>query len=251
MEMHRFGDRAVVVTGGASGIGKATAARLAGEGGRVAIWDVQLDAARSLADAIGGRAYRCDVSDPLSVERAAGATRDQLGRISGLVNAAGILPIEGGVEEASVEDWDRVLDTNLRSVFLTAKHLVPAMRDAEGSAIVNIASIYGLRGYPDECAYDASKGGVVNLTRQMALQLAPAIRVNAVAPGPIETPMMQAELRSGETLDEIRSRWSDLVPIRRLGDPDEVAAVIAFLLSHDSSYVSGAIVPVDGGMLAA
>jgi NAD(P)-dependent dehydrogenase (short-subunit alcohol dehydrogenase family) len=251
MDSHRFGDRALVVTGGASGIGRATAARLASEGARVAIWDIQLEAAQSVADSLGGRHYHCDVSDPVSVERAARVTREELGQVSGLVNAAGILAIEGGVEEASVEDWDRVLNTNLRSVFMTAKFLVPVMRAAQGSAIVNIASIYGLRGYPDECAYDASKGGVVNLTRQMALQLAPAIRVNAVAPGPIETPMMRAELRSGETLDEIRSRWSDLVPIRRLGDPHEVASVIAFLLSDDSSYVSGAIVPVDGGMLAA
>jgi 3-oxoacyl-[acyl-carrier protein] reductase len=198
MDLDRFEGRALVVTGGASGIGRATAVRLASEGGRVAIWDVQLEAARTFAGVIGGRAYPCDVTDPGSVERAAGATREELGPISGLVNAAGILPIEGGVEEASVENWDRVLQTNLRSVFLTAKHLVPAMREGEGPAIVNIASIYGLRGYPDECAYDASKGAVVNLTRQMAIQLAPVIRVNAVAPGPIDTPMMRAELQSGD-----------------------------------------------------
>ena len=191
-----------------------------------------------------------DVRDPRSVEDAAEAT-GRLGPVSALVNAAGIFIVEGGVETASVEAWDNVLSTNLRSMFLTGKFVIPLMRGAPGPAIVNIASVYGLRGYLDECAYDASKGGVVNLTRQMAVQhAAEGIRVNAVAPGEIETPLMRAQLEPGQDFEELKAQIAETVPMKRVGQPEEIAAAIAFLLSDDASYVTGAILAVDGALLA-
>jgi len=181
----RFEGRLAVVTGAGSGIGRATARRLASEGARVAVWDFSEESGRQSAQEIGGESFLVDVRDPRSVEDAAEAT-GRLGPVSALVNAAGIFIVEGGVETASVEAWDNVLSTNLRSMFLTGKFVIPLMRGAPGPAIVNIASVYGLRGYLDACAYDASRGGVVNLTRQMAVQHAgEGIRLNSVAPGEI------------------------------------------------------------------
>lgn len=244
--------RAVVVTGGASGIGQATAERVAREGGRVAIWDVNEEAADEVATSLGGLGMSCDVSQPESVDRATAATTDRFGAIDGLVNAAGIFVVEGSVEAATTEDWTRVIATNLTSIFLTGKYLIPHLRRSGRGAVVSIASAYGLRGYPDECAYDASKGGVVNLTRHMAIQYAKeGIRVNAVAPGEIATPMMRAQLAPGQDFEELKAQIAQRVPMQRVGEAQEVAAVITFLLSEDASFITGAIVPVDGGMLAA
>ena len=179
----------MVVTGGGSGIGRATAERLAGDGARVAVWDLNLEAASATADEIGGVAFHCNVNDPTSVQEAADGALGNVGDVSGLVNAAGIFIVEGGVEECTIDDWDRVIGVNLRGAFLVSKSLLPSIRRAKGS-IVNIASLYGFRGYRDEAAYDASKGAIVNLTRQMALQYASeGVRVNAVAPGEILTPL--------------------------------------------------------------
>jgi NAD(P)-dependent dehydrogenase (short-subunit alcohol dehydrogenase family) len=240
----------MVVTGGGSGIGKATAIRLAADGARVAVWDLNGDAARATAAGIGGIAARCDVNDPDSVVEAARVTAEQLGDVSGVVNAAGIFIVEGSVESCSIEDWDRVLGVNLRGVFLVSKALLPAIRRATGS-IVNVASLYGFRGYLDEVAYDASKGAIVNLTRQMALQYAAeGVRVNAVAPGEILTPLTKAQFQPDVPEEEQIATISARVPMGRMGTPEEIASVISFLMSDDASYVSGAILPVDGGFLA-
>jgi NAD(P)-dependent dehydrogenase (short-subunit alcohol dehydrogenase family) len=136
-------------------------------------------------------------------------------------------------------------------MFLTGKFLIPRMRGAPGPAIVNVASVYGLRGFVDECAYDASKGGVVNLTRHMAIQYAgERIRVNAVAPGEIETPLMGAQLKPDQDFEDLKAQIAATIPMKRVGQPEEIAAVIAFLLSEDASYVTCAIVPVDDALLA-
>lgn len=240
----------VVVTGGGSGIGRATAERAAAEGATVAVWDMRADVAQEVADLVGGKAVQCDVSDVRAVARAAEETLAGLGPIDALVNTAGIFIVEGGVETCSVEDWDAVIGVNLRGVFLVSKHLLPSIRQRRGS-IVHIASLYGFRGYLDECAYDASKGAIVNLTRQMALQYASdGVRVNAVAPGEILTPMTRAQFQPGVPEEDQIAAIASRVPMGRMGEPSEVAAVIVFLMSPLASYVSGAIVPVDGAFLA-
>ena len=241
----------VVITGGASGMGRATAHAAASAGASVAVWDLNEKAARDVAGAVNGRAFACDVCDADAVSTAADATIAAYGRVDGLLNSAGILLVEGGVDTCSLVDWDRVINTNLRSVFLVSKYLMPELRRSGRGSIVNIASLYGQRGYPDECAYDASKGGVVNLTRHMAIQhTREGVRVNAVAPGEILTPMTRAlfvpDVPDEEQIASIAAR----VPMGRMGRPEEVAAVIVFLLSESASYVSGAIVPVDGAFAA-
>jgi NAD(P)-dependent dehydrogenase (short-subunit alcohol dehydrogenase family) len=244
--------RRVVVTGGGSGIGRATAMRVAAEGATVTVWDNREQPAKETAEAVGGTACVCDVSDLDAVQRAADATVESMGGVDGLLNAAGIFRVDGGLESCSPETWNQVIATNLTGTFLVSRTLLPHLRQAAGSAaIVNIASIYGLRGLTDEAAYDASKGGVVNLTRQIALDLASeGIRVNAVAPGEIDTPMMLVQLGDDETPEQMKARIAATVPMRRVGKPEEVAAVIAFLLSDQASYVSGVIVPIDGGLTA-
>jgi NAD(P)-dependent dehydrogenase (short-subunit alcohol dehydrogenase family) len=241
----------VVITGGGSGMGRATAHAAASAGASVAVWDLNEAAARDTAAAVNGQAFPCDVCSPDTVEAAAAATVRAFGRVDGLLNAAGILLVEGGVDTCSLADWDRVINTNLRSIFLVSKYLMPELRSSGRGSIVNIASLYGQRGYLDECAYDASKGGVVNLTRQMAIQhTREGVRVNAVSPGEILTPMTRAQFVPDVPEDEQIASIAARVPMGRMGRPEEVAAVIAFLLSEEASYVSGAIVPVDGAFAA-
>jgi NAD(P)-dependent dehydrogenase (short-subunit alcohol dehydrogenase family) len=241
----------VVITGGGSGIGRATAQVAGDAGASVAIWDVNEAAGAETADAVGGKAFQCDVCDAASVSAAADATAGAFGRVDGVLNGAGILLVEGSVETCSLEDWDRVMNTNLRSMFLVSKYLMPHLRASGRGSIVNIASLYGSRGYADECAYDASKGGVVNLTRQMAIQYAREnIRVNAVAPGEILTPLSRKLFRPGRPEEEEIANIASTIPMGRMGRPEEVGAVVTFLLSEMASYVSGAIVPVDGAFAA-
>jgi NAD(P)-dependent dehydrogenase (short-subunit alcohol dehydrogenase family) len=241
----------VVITGGGSGIGRATAQVAAEAGASIAVWDLNDAAGAATADQVGGKAFHCDVCDADTVSSAADETVAAFGRVDGVLNAAGILLVEGSVEACSLDDWERVINTNLRSVFLVSKYLLPSLRASGRGSIVNIASLYGLRGYADECAYDASKGGVVNLTRQMAIQYArDGVRVNAVAPGEILTPLSRKLFNPDRPEEEEIAALGATVPMGRMGRPEEVGAVITFLLSELASYVSGAIVPVDGAYSA-
>jgi NAD(P)-dependent dehydrogenase (short-subunit alcohol dehydrogenase family) len=232
----------VVVTGGASGIGQASAIRLARAGWSVALFDREADALQRAADLVGPgtSTHVVDVTDEAGIAAALTALG---GPIRGLVNSAGIAA-NTPLAETSAALFRKILDVNVVGSFLMAQQVVPYMAAAGGGSIVNIASVSGLQGNMGRTAYGASKGAVVTMTKVMAVELAASlIRVNAVAPGPVDTPMIQALHSEAE-----RELWLTHVPMRRYATPDEIAGGIAYLLDEDlSSYVTGHILAVDGG----
>jgi glucose 1-dehydrogenase len=246
-----FSGKVVVVTGAANGIGAACARLFVASAARVALWDVDEAAAHALAQTLGDAqrtlVVRCDVARRADVDAALAATLAAFGRIDVLVNNAGIFRAADFLE-VSEEDWDAVLGVNLKGAFLVGQAVARAMAKTGGGAIVNMSSVNGVMAIPTIASYNASKGGVNQLTRAMALALADrGIRVNAVAPGTIATELAKsAVLTSAEAKERIMSR----TPLRRLGEPAEVAAVCAFLASDAASYMTGEIVVVDGGRLA-
>jgi NAD(P)-dependent dehydrogenase (short-subunit alcohol dehydrogenase family) len=253
----RFSGKSVLVTGGGSGIGLATALAFAREGARVAVSDVSAE--RGSEALAAGRAHgtelvflRGDVSRERDAAAMVEGTVDAFGRIDVLFNNAGIL-IEGPVHEMSEGDWDRILAVNLKGSFLVAKHALRAMIRQGGGTIVNTASVNALVGDPDEAAYCASKAGVALLTKSMALAYAKDhIRVNAVCPGWTETRMFQQEADTrGVPVPEYRRFAGAQHPMGRVGRPEEIAQVVLFLASEDSSYMTGALVVADGGYTAA
>ncbi|MBI4637295.1 MAG: SDR family oxidoreductase [Candidatus Rokubacteria bacterium] len=247
----RMRGKVAIVTGAGSGIGRATALRLAAEGARVACVDLALDAARATAAAIeaaGGEAVAlgADVTDERACARIVGDAVARFGRLTTLVNSAGVRP-ERRDPAPPPREWQRVVDVNLTGTYLASRAALPALAAAGGGAITNLASIYGLTGGSLSPAYAASKGAVVNLTRQMALQWAPAVRVNCVCPGVIETPMT-APLLEDPAWREAALRKH---PVGRFGRPEEVAAAILYLSSDEAAFVTGVALPVDGGYTAA
>jgi NAD(P)-dependent dehydrogenase (short-subunit alcohol dehydrogenase family) len=244
-----FSGQVAVVTGAANGIGAACARLFAASGAKVALWDVDEAAAGILATELGAgaRAVRCDVSRAVDVEAAVAATLLAFGRVDILVNNAGIFRAADflAVSEA---DWDAVIGVNLKGAFLVGQAVAREMAKTGGGAVVNMSSVNGVMAIPTIASYNASKGGINQLTRAMALALADhGIRVNAVAPGTIATELArQAVLGSEEAKQRIMGR----TPLRRLGEPGEVATVCAFLASDAASYMTGEVVAVDGGRLA-
>ena len=241
------GGRAAIVTGAASGIGRATTELLLERGWRVAAVDRDAGPLADLAEDPRVIVRALDVTDEAAVVRLVAEIAEMFGRLDGAVNSAGIAA-DMHVFETSAELFRRMLDINVVGTFLVGREAARHMEKMGGGAIVNLASISGIRGSKGRSAYGASKGAVVNLTQVMANDLAPYdVRVNAVAPGPIETPMVKAV-----HTDADRDLYGRFVPMRRYGTPREIASVIHFLLDgSQSSYMTGEIVAVDGGFRGA
>jgi meso-butanediol dehydrogenase/(S,S)-butanediol dehydrogenase/diacetyl reductase len=239
-------EKRVLVTGGASGIGAATAARFAGEGSRVIVLDCDEARCRAAEEEIPALAGSlvADVADPRAVAAAFGRLDGLFGGLDVLVNNAGI-SIRHPLLEITEPEWRRVIDINLSGVFWVAQQAARRMKDAGSGVILNMGSTNGLMGYPFYADYNASKAGVIELTRSMALELAPSVRVNVVCPGYIMTPMQQAEY-SPAMIDAVNAK----IPLRRHGRPEEVAALFAFLASDEATYITGQVYVIDGGEIA-
>ena len=244
-----FSDKVVVVTGAANGIGAACARLFSSSGARLALWDIDAAAAQALAAELGNEAksIRCNVASRSEVEAATAATLAAFGRIDVLINNAGIFRNVDFLDH-SEDDWDAVIGVNLKGAFLVGQAIAREMVKSGGGAIVNMSSVNAVMAIPTLSSYNASKGGIDQLTRAMALSLVDrGIRVNAVAPGTIATELARkAVLSSAEAKEKILGR----TPLRRLGEPSEIASVCAFLASDAASYITGEIVVVDGGRMA-
>ena len=250
-----FQGKVALITGGASGIGRASALLFAQSGAKVTVVDVNEAGGSSVVQEIkdeGGKAgfIRCDVTQDAECRRAVEETVKTYGGLHILVNSAGIIH-RATILETSEKQWDDTLAVNLKGIFLACKHTLPEMIQGGGGAIVNISSGWGLAGGRQAAAYCASKGGVILLTKAMALDHAHQnIRVNCVCPGDTDTPMLRAEAgQLGLSVEEFFAEAADR-PIGRLGTPQEIARSVLFLASEAASYITGSVLVVDGGGLA-
>jgi 3-oxoacyl-[acyl-carrier protein] reductase len=243
----RFTGKTALVTGGARGIGAATAARLAAEGADVVVADFDLAAAEETAAAIGGRAVRCDVTSRVEVEAAVAAAAEATGRLDILVTCAGILR-DNLLHKMTDDDWEAVIDTHLRGTFLSVQAAQRHMVEQKSGSIVVISSTSAL-GNRGQANYSAAKAGIQGLAKTLAIELGPfGITVNCVAPGFIVTAMTeQTAERMGIPFDDFQEFVAGQTPVRRVGQPDDVAGVIAFLCSADAAFVSGQVIYVRGG----
>jgi NAD(P)-dependent dehydrogenase (short-subunit alcohol dehydrogenase family) len=256
--MAAFDDKVVIITGGALGIGRATAVAFAGEGARVTIADVNEAAGRAAiaaVDAAGGQGHLVvgDVARASECQRVVRETVDRFGHVDVLFNNVGIQPQESylNVEDTTEEMWDRILDVNLKSYFLMSKYTIPEMRRRGGGAIINIASVQGLQSMRGVPAYAASKGGILSLTRQMAVEYAREhIRVLSVCPGSIDTEMVRASVAGEPDVEAAVAQLGKSHPIGRIGTGQDIANVVLFLASDKASFMTGEYVCVDGGYMA-
>lgn len=252
---HRFSGRAVIVTGGASGIGAATAWRIADEGGSVVIADRDAEAGMALASQLGPTSFYVptDVADPAEWAALGKAAETRLGSVHGLVNCAGIAGW-GNVESTDVETWQRTMAVNATGTFLGCQLAVKLMRRSGGGSIVNVGSAMSVKADPNQFAYCASKAAMLQVTRSTAIycgQERLGIRCNAVLPGAVITPLFEQAQSMFESREEMDALMAQAHPIGRAGTAEEVAAAICFLLSDEASFITAAAYAVDGGLIEA
>jgi NAD(P)-dependent dehydrogenase (short-subunit alcohol dehydrogenase family) len=249
MADERFTGRVLFATGGGSGIAAATARRFAAEGGRVAVVDLDGDRARAVADELDGScAIACDVSDERSVQQAVDEAVQRLGRIDCVLNAAGHVHF-APLEQVSLEEWNRMLAVHLTGTFLVCRATLPALRMAGGGSVVNLSSVTALVARTNLAAYSSVKGAILSLSRQLALDLAvDNVRVNAIAPGSVRTPMTQP-VYGDEGGPSGHSALPDSIQ-KRVAEPEEIAATACFLFSEDASFLTGTLLVADGGSTA-
>ncbi|MDI5980399.1 3-oxoacyl-ACP reductase [Amycolatopsis magusensis] len=249
--MQRFDGRVVTITGGSSGIGLATARRLAEEGAKVVIADIAEAAGKAVADEVGGLFVRTDVTDEEQVKALFQTAVDEYGSLDVAFNNAGISPPEDdSILTTGIEAWEKVQRVNLTSVYLCCKYAIPYMRAQGKGAIVNTASFVAVMGAAtSQISYSASKGGVLSMTRELGVQFArEGIRINALCPGPVNTPLLK-ELFAKDP--ERAARRLVHVPLGRFAEPEELAAAVAFLASDDASFITASQFLVDGGISGA
>lgn len=244
----RLAGKSAIVTGGASGFGAGIVKKFIAEGARVMVADINADAAAEYAAEQGGNAtaQTVDVSDAISVEAMADAATEAFGRIDILVNNAGITHLPAALEEVNEEDFDRVMAVNCKSVYLTARSIVPLMKARGSGVILNVASTAGVSPRPRLNWYNASKGWMITATKAMAVELAPeGIRVNAINPVAGETPLLKSFM--GEDTPEIRAKFLSTIPIGRFSTPEDMGNAACYLCSDEASMVTGVAMEVDGG----
>ncbi len=242
----RLEGKTAIVTGGGSGFGAGIVRRFAQDGARVAVADIDLDAARSVSAETESEAFHVDVSSDDSVAAFSRAFAARFGPPDILVNNAGITHLPAPMDSIAEQEFDRVFAVNCKSVFLTARHFLAPMKEHGGGAILNVASTAGVSPRPGLNWYNASKGWMITATRTMAIELAPAgIRVNALAPVAGETPLLQRFL--GEDTPEMRAKFLATIPLGRFSVPDDLANAARFLCSDEAAMITGAVLPIDGG----
>ena len=244
--MARLDGKTAIVTGGASGFGAGIVRKFVAEGAKVLIADINGDAAAALATELGANAQQVDVSQDASVAAMVGAAYTAFGKLDILVNNAGISHMPAPLDEISEADFDRVIAVNVKSVYLTARHLVPRFKAAKSGVILNVASTAAVSPRPRLSWYNASKGWMVTATKSMAVELAPlGIRVNAINPVAGETPLLKTFM--GEDTPEIRAKFLATIPLGRFSTPADMGNAACFLCSDEASMITGVALEVDGG----
>jgi 3-oxoacyl-[acyl-carrier protein] reductase len=241
----RLRDRVAIVTGGGSGFGAAICRRFAEEGAKVVVADL-LESGQAVAQEIGGVFVAADVTKDEDARRMVQAAVDRFGRVDIVVNNAGLPQPPAPVEQTTEAQFDRLMSVNAKAIFLAAKHAVPAMRQQGGGVILNTVSVAAIRPRPNLTAYNASKGAALVMSKSLAIELAPdRIRVNAICPGPGDTPML-AIFVGGDT-EAHRAPFLSSIPLGRLCSPEDVANAMVFLASDEASFITGVVLEVDGG----